>query len=164
MALVKCKECAKEISSEAEACPNCGRKKPKPTSGLTWVIAGIFGFAIISTMMNSGKTDEEKAARLAAMTPEQRATEAKDKADSEDLSSARYACKEFVKRTLNDPDAAQFDETSTYDSKREGGDLFHVQVKVRAKNGFNALRYITVDCKTIHANDKWLPVSVKELT
>ena len=36
MALIKCKECKKEISSTANACPNCGFKKKK--AKLFWPI------------------------------------------------------------------------------------------------------------------------------
>lgn len=32
MALIKCKECGKEISSEAKVCPNCGYENKKTTS------------------------------------------------------------------------------------------------------------------------------------
>jgi len=41
MALVKCEECNKDISSEAEVCPQCGFK-PKRTGCL-----GIFGYGIL---------------------------------------------------------------------------------------------------------------------
>ena len=36
MALIKCKECGKEISSKAKTCPNCAAPNKKPTSGCTW--------------------------------------------------------------------------------------------------------------------------------
>ena len=164
MALIKCKECGKEISSEAEACPSCGRKKAKETSGVTWVVLGIIVIGVYSAISNSGKSEDKEAARVAAMTPEQRASETKAKADSEQLSSARYACREFVKRSLNDPDAAQFDDTSGYFTEKQTVDKFRVEVTVRAKNGFNALRHITVNCVTQQTGGKWFPVFVKEIT
>ncbi|HEY3658239.1 MAG TPA: hypothetical protein VGL34_24990 [Steroidobacteraceae bacterium] len=164
MALVKCRECGKQISSDAEACPSCGRKKPKATSTLTWIIAGIFAFSIITAISNSGKSEDAEAARLAAMTPEQRASEATVKAATEKRSSAQYACKEFVKRSLNDPDAAQFDDASAYFTEKQAVDKFRVEVTVRAKNGFNALRHITVNCVTQQTGGKWFPVFVKEIT
>ena len=43
MALVKCKECGKEISSTVKVCPSCGYKK-KP-SKLTYFIVIILGAA-----------------------------------------------------------------------------------------------------------------------
>lgn len=38
MAIIKCKECGREISSKAKTCPGCGYKNKKKTSKLTWVI------------------------------------------------------------------------------------------------------------------------------
>lgn len=164
MALVKCKECGKEISSNAQACPGCGRSKGKPTSVVTWIVASIFAIGVVGAILNSGKSEEQEATRLAAMTPEQRASEAKAKADSDQLSSARYACKEFVKRSLNDPDAAQFDDARTYFTEKQTADKFRVEVSVRAKNGFNALRHITVNCVTQQTGGNWVAVFVKEIT
>jgi hypothetical protein len=182
MALIKCKECGKEISSQAESCPNCGRKKPKPTSAVTWIVVTLLGMGIFSAVVNSGKHDEQqaaeaqaKAAKLAAMTPEARAAEIKhdsdmaaqkymvDKANAE-ADGARYACKEFVKRSLNDPDAAQFDAASGYFTQKQAADKYRVEVTVRAKNGFNALRHIAVNCITQKSGEYWLPVFVKEIT
>lgn len=178
MALIKCKECGKEISSQAESCPNCGRKKPRPTSVVTWIIAGILVCGVISAISESGKKDDQaaaeaeaKAAKLAIMTPEQRAAQAKHdadmaamKAEVEEASNARYACQEFVKRSLNDPDAAQFDPASGYFIQRQAPGKYRVEVTVRAKNGFNALRHIAVNCVTQKSGDNWLPVFVKEIS
>jgi hypothetical protein len=38
MALVKCKECGEQVSTEATTCPKCGAKAPKKKSLLTWII------------------------------------------------------------------------------------------------------------------------------
>lgn len=53
MALIKCKECGKEISSNAKQCPNCGAPKPKQTSFVTWVVAGFIGLLVISGVCSS---------------------------------------------------------------------------------------------------------------
>jgi len=178
MALVKCKECGKEISSQAESCPNCGRKKPKSTSTVTWIVLGIIVFGVYGAISNSSKRDEliateaqAKAAKLAAMTPEQRAAQEKHdadmaamKAEVEEANNARYACQEFVKKSLNDPDAAQFDPASGYFIQRQAPGKYRVEVTVRAKNGFNALRHIAVNCITQRSGENWMPVFVKEIT
>ncbi len=52
MALVKCLECGKGISSAAEACPYCGRKWPKRTSVLTWIVVSLLGLGIFSAVLN----------------------------------------------------------------------------------------------------------------
>jgi hypothetical protein len=49
MATTTCKDCKATISTEAVACPQCGRPAPKKTSILTWVIALFFGAVIFST-------------------------------------------------------------------------------------------------------------------
>jgi len=78
MALIKCKECGKQISSDADRCPNCGRKPPKSTSGFTWAVVAFLAIGVYSAISASNKNDKQQAAqanaaRLAALTPEQRA-------------------------------------------------------------------------------------------
>jgi hypothetical protein len=38
MALIVCKDCSKEFSTDAKRCPNCGARKPKKKSYLKWLI------------------------------------------------------------------------------------------------------------------------------
>lgn len=50
MALVKCKECAKEISSQAPSCPHCGAFRfapPKKTSGCAIALAVLVGVPLL---------------------------------------------------------------------------------------------------------------------
>ena len=47
MALVTCPECKKEMSSDADACPNCG-KKQRRTGCLTQIIAVCMGLFMFS--------------------------------------------------------------------------------------------------------------------
>ena len=54
MALKKCKECGKEVSSAAKVCPHCGKKYP--TGGFTIpvkIVLTIFGLYFISLVINS---------------------------------------------------------------------------------------------------------------
>lgn len=44
MALVKCKECGKEISSSAKTCPSCGAKNKKKSVGIGGVL--LFGLVL----------------------------------------------------------------------------------------------------------------------
>lgn len=49
MALIKCKNCGKEISSKANSCPNCGKVynyKNSNNSVLYLIICSIIGFII----------------------------------------------------------------------------------------------------------------------
>lgn len=55
MALVKCKECGKEISKKAKKCPHCGAPV-KRTSILTWLVAIIFGLWLIGFIASNDTT------------------------------------------------------------------------------------------------------------
>ncbi len=41
MALIKCKDCGNNVSTDAKNCPKCGAKITQPTSKTTWVIGAI---------------------------------------------------------------------------------------------------------------------------
>lgn len=100
MALIKCKECGNEVSSEAKTCPKCGAKVPKGMGLLSKIFLGLFGFvvlsAVLSAVLNTHPTSpsapspsapppapvktytpQEKAAALAKMAVE------KDKVENE---------------------------------------------------------------------------------
>lgn len=55
MALVKCRECGKKISSEATSCPSCGASKPaipkKGMSGITKAVLVILAFSVFSAVL-----------------------------------------------------------------------------------------------------------------
>lgn len=77
MALIKCKECNKEISKKAEACPHCGAKRKKGTSVFTWfiLIMIILIYGVSQSGMESAK--EKKVEKLDVMTPQIRAAKEK---------------------------------------------------------------------------------------
>ncbi len=58
MAIKKCKECRKEVSTSAKMCPHCGKKYP--TGGLTWPAKIFLGLLVIiflpSILRNCGST------------------------------------------------------------------------------------------------------------
>ena len=58
MALVNCKECGVEVSSEAESCPKCGaRVKPKSKAGkvILWIVGAPVALFLV-VMIYSGVT------------------------------------------------------------------------------------------------------------
>jgi len=181
MALIKCPECSKEISNKAPACPSCGEpiKSPKQkTSFTTWLVLCLIIVGVLSSV-NSGRNSKQVAApnataeqqQAARLTPEQRAAETKEKADKkaalerqQKLNNARYACKEFVKRNLNDPGSADFENHRTFWAREAKDGSFDVQVHVRARNSFNALIASVFECKTRVIGDNWVAVKIKQLT
>lgn len=57
MALTKCKECGKEVSTKAESCPQCGAVIKKKTGCLGYVGGGflvLFAIGVISSLINGG--------------------------------------------------------------------------------------------------------------
>jgi hypothetical protein len=64
MALIKCKECGKEVSSEAKKCPHCG-KKLKTSSlgkGILYVFLILIGLIVLGAII-SGTDKEQKIAK-----------------------------------------------------------------------------------------------------
>jgi len=60
MSLTKCKECGKEISTDAKACPNCGKKQNKiGCFSIFFMIVGIFLIIVIVSSF-IGKRDGER--------------------------------------------------------------------------------------------------------
>jgi hypothetical protein len=80
MAIVSCKECNAEVSTEAKACPRCGASVPQRMGLGGWLIGGFFAFVVGSMVMGSVRRDEAELAKPAE-TPAQAA--ARSKADLE---------------------------------------------------------------------------------
>jgi hypothetical protein len=70
MALIKCKECGNEVSSDAKSCPKCGAPTPKKTSLLTWVVAGVFGLIVFNVVLNSGTGTTSLSSSAAKSAPQ----------------------------------------------------------------------------------------------
>jgi RNA polymerase subunit RPABC4/transcription elongation factor Spt4 len=57
MALKKCKECGKEISTEAKVCPNCGKKNP--TGERVGCVAAVLILIAIAAVVSIFSNDEK---------------------------------------------------------------------------------------------------------
>lgn len=104
MALIKCSECGKEISSEAKFCPGCGKPQTKPKgmslykSGVFWafVVGGVIAAALVIYIIvgiNQGaaeyqKSDEYKEMQQIIEDSERMKENAKQA--RRDLDDARY--------------------------------------------------------------------------
>lgn len=73
MALTKCKECGKEISTKAESCPNCGVVLKKKTGSLYYLVV-VFLVVIllvsIGSLMNNDSTKPEAGFSMPSVGPE----------------------------------------------------------------------------------------------
>jgi RNA polymerase subunit RPABC4/transcription elongation factor Spt4 len=160
MALVKCKECGKEFSTDAKACPNCGKRR---TSKITKIVAGFFIFAVIISVFSSKQSEDTEAARRATLTPEQLLAENAAKAKEGRVSSARGACLIVLEKSLNDPDSAKLERTSSwYTEERKDGTIL-VQPTGRAKNAFGAYINGAWDCVAKPEGGNTRVLSIKQI-
>lgn len=141
MALIKCKECGKEISDQANACPNCGAKPYKPSGCLAVFVAVAVLIVIFS---------------LVPGTP-------KPPAPFDAEATVRGLCMMHIKGSLNDPDSADFEHSSSTVASKNG-DVWTVQRPVRAKNAFNATRRAIFECKYRQAAEIMTLLSVKQIS
>lgn len=166
MALLKCYECGNDVSSEAKSCPKCGAKvkspkKPSSTSFGNIIIGVVVGVVLVGLIIIPSIQDNEL--KESSKSPAQLEAEAVAKAKEEKLNGPRYACVEFVRKSLHDPDSAEFDDTLSNWAEEEIDGVFHVQVNVKAKNGLNAYRKIVVNCRTKMVNSKWIALRIEQL-
>lgn len=67
MALMPCKECGNEVSTDAKACPKCGAKVPK-TKWWLWVPLGlVVAFLGFGAVVGSSPEAQEKAQARSAI-------------------------------------------------------------------------------------------------
>ena len=81
MALVKCEECGKQISDEAESCPSCGAK-PEKMGFFRKIFIGIFALVVISFMMKDNNPSSVKQPEVSTSSSTE-TQEAKKKREDE---------------------------------------------------------------------------------
>jgi len=175
MALIDCHECGKSISSKAKTCPQCGAKRKSHVGRLllAYVILSIILGSGAKTMISIEKAEKDKleTARVAALTPEQRAAEMKQRASEQKAqaeagkeTTAVYVCRDFIKKTLKDPDSVEFiGMSSETPVTKEKDGLYKVGVAARAKNSFGATVPSVFLCRARYVGgDNWTLVSMKE--
>lgn len=69
MALIKCKECGKEISKDAEVCPNCGKKVNNGNLFLQ-IVGILFIIGVIGNIFGGDKTDSQSSSYAREETAE----------------------------------------------------------------------------------------------
>ena len=132
MALKPCAECGVRISTQAEACPQCGAKARATMGPIGRVVLGLVAASVGISVFSSGGDDKpvEKPAPL-AKTPEQIASEAAEKSRSQRAIFVVTA----LKHGLRDPDSVKWESVSVSD------DSSVVCVEYRAKNGFGGVNF-----------------------
>lgn len=122
MALTKCPECKKEISSKAKACPNCGYEMKSKGGGCLWTIGMAIAifilFSIFSYYLNEGDTDTVTYSKSLAYN---------------------YA-EDFVKEKLKSPSTAKFPgllDRDKHIAKTSEG-VYKIYSWVESQNSFGA--------------------------
>jgi hypothetical protein len=135
MALVKCRECGKDISSDAKACPNCGAKPINKVAAGCGGIAGLFILVVFAVSFFDA--DEKPAVS--------------------DGEAASIMCADFIKKSLRDPDSAEFiTEPISTPALRNPEGSYSVLLTVRAVNGFGGKNVETFNCTTTKdSNGVW---------
>ena len=124
MALVSCHECGSKVSTKADRCPQCGAK-PKPrTKTSTKIIAGLFGFVILASIIAQNSNTAST-------------TMASSKKEVDPLIEKRFQTTvmvaKSVKASLRNPDSVVWSGILAND------DASVVCIEYRAQNGFGGM-------------------------
>lgn len=122
MALIKCKECGKDISTDAKACPHCGAKPPYKPSLAFILIAGLLVVFGVKASLESARTPIKEPPKTAEQTA------AKEAADMR--AKMAYVLIRKVKKSLREPES--LDVINVFSNEK--ADL--LCMKYRARNGF----------------------------
>lgn len=162
MALIKCRDCGNDVSTEADFCPKCGAKPAKevkqavPSDQVSagtaiTIIAVVAVVALIAGLWISlANKPPPTAAELEGLKP----------------FAAFGLCKKGILARLRDPDSAEF--KTTYSSevvKRTNDDGYAIEMVVRATNGFGGRGLTVFDCKVVPSGPESLMIqSLEERT
>ncbi len=140
MALKKCKECGKEISTKAKECPHCG-VPAKKKAGCGSIALVLLGLLIIISILGSLGSKESKTT-----TPEKSVGTSNKPISTwkeRDNSLLAYGMiEDYVKNRLKSPSSADF--PGLFDGKadhiqRLGGQKYRIVSWVDSQNAFGAM-------------------------
>lgn len=150
MSLVKCRECGKDVSGQAPACPHCGIKNPAPreTKAIVLILAALLVTVGVGFCHFRGDDRAELAFRMeqqrrSSMTAEARAAEDKANAERKVAEKAAADAKEAnfqralrlvqaIKTQMKDPSSLDISDAGVTSDGAIG-------ITYRGKNSFGAL-------------------------
>lgn len=123
MAMIKCRECRKLMSSKATNCPTCGAPN-KSTSAFTWFVLGVVVLIAFNACSGGGRSGGNASSEPKC-----------------DATMAHIMASNFVKERLKAPASAKFPYTNAAGvSITPLGDCrFTVVSYVDSQNGFGAM-------------------------
>lgn len=127
MSMIKCQECGKEISNQADACPHCGAKPTLGSGCFVVILAALAVFGTIGVM--SSKESPPPLPPVPVKTAAQIAQDKKSEATR--LMVLMYM--QALKKDLRDPDSI------VWESVRANDNASVICMEYRAKNGFGGM-------------------------
>lgn len=158
MALKPCKECGKEISTEAKVCPNCGKKDPT-TSGMSpsrgvFIFLGIVVVFVFLKAVSGGGTDTSSLApRAVTASPADTAAAARARVTSIARIGAACSLRQArVKKMVADHPTWEDEQIAMVLCKRVGIGMTAAQVRLSwgAPESINTTTYASGD------HDQWV--------
>jgi hypothetical protein len=143
MSVKPCKDCGQPVSSSAKQCPHCGKPQTSGDSGAQFAVAAVLGI-LIAWWWTSSDPEPSPAAPAAQVTPKTPAQIEADRRKSKGL-SARYYCREAIKRSLHDPDSADWVPGFEWPVSVDGNRVT-VQPSLRANNAFGGKVFQSFTC------------------
>jgi len=144
MSLINCPECKKQINSEVDFCPHCGKKQDKslvekkPIKKSTIILMSFIGIIVLICFIILKQPP--------SLTPEQKKQQEKIEAENKRLSSlfgeaprvsswdgSVYIVKQTIEASAKDPDSLVFENWSGLGYNNQG---WTVKVIYRGKNSF----------------------------
>lgn len=171
MALKSCRECKKEVSTEAKTCPHCGVANPtkEPPSGKETLIgAAAVAVAIAVGVVMCSESDAEKSAAAEKRFVENAACMKDLKCHgNKGTVAAGIRCAKHVEKLAKN--SMKWTD-GTLDSKfthfrwrnEQDGSITFVGDKAQFQNGFGAYVNVIYECDLDRAQDEVLDVRVRE--
>lgn len=142
MALITCKDCKKEFSTDAKRCPHCGARKPGMGFGKKLLIISVATLVLTSIISGGGSGGSGYKSSASVET------------------QAYRECRTHIRAALHDPGSADFESNRV---SAIGGEVYEVAVFLRAKNGFGAMRRMKFYCTVANLSSGWRLVSLKDI-
>lgn len=164
MALVKCKECKKEVASSAKVCPHCGVKNPATKTSHALIGLGALVLVIFAAVKCSSGGDDAKSADAAKQAADDAAckTDLQCWGDKNTVGASVY-CKDDIERLAKY--SVKWTD-GTFDMKmtrfrwkdKANGVLTYFGDKAQFQNGFGAWQNVVYECDFDPASKKVLDV------
>jgi|GEM_PF-2785300 len=144
MALKKCKDCGREVSKKAKACPNCGAVRKRSIFGrlIKYSLIGLVALGVLGVVLESNKvsnmTPEEKSAYDASNEQRKKEKEAERIAKAAEKTKADEAAEKAKAdeeaRIAAEAEAAEVARLKAETVAREQAELNKVVDEFKAKN------------------------------